>query len=128
MSNAEGETCALVVEDEEALRTLVKRILSAKGYRVIEVSGCEDALKVFEEQPNLVDVLFSDLRLYDGNGLELVRRLRKRRPGLPVVLSSGDGAFMDEMDREECVYLAKPFRMSQLLAAMESISPAACRI
>lgn len=119
--------CALVVEDEVALRTLIKRVLTSHGYRVVDVDDCRAAEEAFEQQIDEIDWVFSDLRLVDGDGVELLHRLRRRRPDLPAVLSSGDGASVDFHDEPDCVYLPKPFRVSQLMAAVAALNLEAFR-
>lgn len=84
-----GETL-LVVEDEEALRSSLVRLLRRLGYRVVEARDGEEALRAWEDDGDRIDLLYTDMVMPGAvGGLELAERLRRRRPGLPVILASG---------------------------------------
>ena len=59
----------LVIDDEEKLRNLLSRIISLEGFEVIEAANVKAALKKLEQQD--VDVIICDVKLPDGNGVEL---------------------------------------------------------
>jgi CheY-like chemotaxis protein len=82
-----GET-VLVVEDNDALRSVVIRQLNSLGYDALEAKQAEDALQVMERES--VDVLLTDIVMPGGtNGVELARQARQRWPTVAVVFSSG---------------------------------------
>ena len=82
-----GET-VLVVEDNNALRSVVIRQLNSLGYEALEAKRAEDALQVMERES--VDVLLTDIVMPGGtNGVELARQARQRWPTVAVVFSSG---------------------------------------
>lgn len=79
----------LVVEDEPRVRALVRRILGWLGYEVLEASGAAEALTVLDGRAD-VDLVFSDIVLPGGlSGCDLADVLATRRPGLPVLLTTG---------------------------------------
>ncbi|MCS0658413.1 histidine kinase famiy protein [Massilia terrae] len=117
-SASDGEQhCILVVEDNEDVRDLAVKVLGLSGFRVLGAASGESALAMLEQHPD-VDLLFTDVIMPGGmNGLQLAERVRKQRPGLPVLLTTG---YMDELpakDRpgERLDVLAKPYKHSDLL-------------
>jgi two-component system KDP operon response regulator KdpE len=110
----------LVVDDEPPIRKLLRMGLSAHGYDVLDASNGKTALELLAKKPNLVIL---DLGLPDIDGLELLRRIRHRQEGLPVVVLSSRG---DEAGKVAALdlgaddYLTKPFGMDELLARMRA--------
>jgi DNA-binding NtrC family response regulator len=78
----------LVVEDEESLRVVIKRMLRQQGYTAILAANAEDALERFERDPS-IDVVLSDVVMRGASGPQLVEQLRKQRPTLKVLYMSG---------------------------------------
>jgi CheY-like chemotaxis protein len=83
-----GTQTVLVVEDEDGLRRLAKRLLQRQGYNVLIAADADEALRLFEENPS-IDVLLTDVVMPGTSGPELTRALAERRPGLKVVYMSG---------------------------------------
>jgi len=84
-----GTETILLVEDDDAVRSVAKRALDALGYRVLAVASAEEAEKVFEERGEEIALLVTDVVMPGLNGKELSDRLRARRPGLKVLYMSG---------------------------------------
>ncbi len=77
----------LIIDDEASIRELLERFLTLKGYEVRTAGTAEEALRVAAEvRPDLV---VSDLTLADSDGLVLIDELRRRMPGVPVLLLTG---------------------------------------
>jgi len=113
----------LLVEDADSVRAAVRDMLRSGGYEVVGVETAEQALYVFERDGGEFDLVFSDVVLPDGDGLQLVEFLRSRKPGLPVLLSSGypDQKSQWPVIREKGYpYLPKPYSLSELLPAVEA--------
>ena len=110
----------LVVDDEPPIRKLLRMGLTAHGYEVLEASNGRIALELLAKKPHLVIL---DLGLPDIEGLELLRRIRHRQEGLPVVVLSSRG---DEAGKVAALdlgaddYVTKPFGMDELLARMRA--------
>ncbi|MGH7519516.1 MAG: response regulator [Gemmatimonadales bacterium] len=83
-----GET-VLVVEDEEGVRELVRRVLVRHGYHVLEARHGRDALLEAERHPERIDLLLTDVVMPEMGGLALASELRERRPELRVLYISG---------------------------------------
>ena len=118
----------LVVEDDEATRAFVADNLAADGYRVATAGAAGEALRAIEiRRPSLVVL---DLLLEDGNGLELLDRVRaadglasRIDPELPIVVLSGRAGESDRVRgfaRGADDYVVKPFAYSELLGSISS--------
>jgi CheY-like chemotaxis protein len=83
-----GET-VLVVEDEEGVRELVRRVLVRHGYQVLEARHGRDALREAERHPERIDLLLTDVVMPEMSGVALASELRERRPELRVLYMSG---------------------------------------
>jgi CheY-like chemotaxis protein len=87
-SKEEGTETLLLVEDEPAVLDLARRMLSARGYRVLAASSGEAALEIARAEPR-IDLVVTDVVMPGMGGPELARRLRELRPGLGVLFASG---------------------------------------
>jgi len=76
----------LVVDDDEAIRTLLKEELADEGYEVITASNARDALKMVEQEP--LDLVILDIRMPGMDGLEALPRILGLKEGLPVILNT----------------------------------------
>ncbi|MBW3654505.1 MAG: PAS domain S-box protein, partial [Gemmatimonadetes bacterium] len=79
----------LLVEDEDAVRTLARKILERKGYEVLDACCRADARQVFEQAGRRIDLLMTDVVMPEGSGRELAEELLAISPGLRVVFMSG---------------------------------------
>jgi signal transduction histidine kinase len=84
-----GSETILLAEDDDALRTLTARILTAQGYRVLEASDGVEALRVADTHGGTVDLLTTDMVMPSMGGHDLASELTARRPGLKVLYVSG---------------------------------------
>ena len=106
----------LVVEDEPDLAVTYERLLRRQGYRVVRAASRADGLGVVQAAPP--SLVISDLRLPDGDGLDIVRAAQALAPPVPVIVVS---AFATRASREAALaagaaaFLAKPFVASALL-------------
>ncbi len=117
----EGATI-LLVEDDDAQRRLASEILRRGGHRVVEVASGEEALATFEAHPDF-DLVVSDVVLGGLSGDQLVAQLQGAHPDLGVVVLSGSatGDVIVDLDPSLSVFLAKPFRPSQLVDHVEGV-------
>ena len=79
----------LVVEDEDAVRAVVTRILTRAGYQVIPAANPKDALEVICNPAVHIDAMLTDVVMPDMSGPQLAARIRDIRPQVPVLLMSG---------------------------------------
>jgi two-component system cell cycle sensor histidine kinase/response regulator CckA len=113
-----GKETVLVVEDEVVLRELLREILTSHGYRVLEAANGPEALGVWGENREKVDLLLTDIAMPHGfSGRDLADKLRKDDPRLPVIFSSGYSQEMIERSEDTRLgasYLSKPYNPVQL--------------
>jgi DNA-binding response OmpR family regulator len=84
-----GRETLLVVEDDPAVRNLVASSLRREGYQLLLAASAEEALDVVENHSGTIDLLVTDAVMPGRSGIDLVRELTARQPGLPVILMSG---------------------------------------
>jgi len=109
----------LLVEDDDEVATLVTEMLQELGYRVTRAASAESALGALANERQ-VDLVLSDIMMPGTmNGLGLFRELKLRRPGLPVLLTSGyAGAVIDSAQDENIGVLRKPYDIHELDTAL----------
>ena len=114
-------SCVLIVDDEPAIRRLLRTSLTAQGYETIDAETGEQALAALSK--NRVDVVVLDLGLPDIDGLDVLKRIREAASALPVVVLSSRG---DEAGKVKALdlgaddYVTKPFGMDELLARLRA--------
>jgi len=109
----------LVVDDEPAIRHIVRRALLRAGADVLETDNAEAALEVIQHDPGQLDLVITDLVMPGISGLVLAGVLSVFRPELPVLAMTGHSVLL-EPDRR-LPLLSKPFTLSELLAAVAAV-------
>ena len=110
----------LVIDDEPPIRKLLRMGLNTQGYDVLEAPNGKAGLEILAQNP---DLIILDLGLPDVDGLELLRTIRGRKEGVPIVVLSSRG---DEAGKVQALdlgaddYVTKPFGMDELLARMRA--------
>ncbi len=113
----------LVVEDEDAVRELAREILFEEGFEVECAGSLAEAREAFEAAPGF-ELLFTDMALPDGDGLNLATELQERDPQLRVLLTSG---YVDHLARWPLIrdrgyrLLRKPYLISALQTAVRAV-------
>jgi PAS domain S-box-containing protein len=117
-----GAETILVVEDEPELRSLAREILEYYGYRVLEASGESGALTMWPRHAREIDLLLTDVLMPEGvSGWELASKLRKQKPQLKVICTSGysvDLASQTTAQERGFHFLEKPFKPQSLVLAV----------
>ena len=115
-----GSETILLVEDDEAVRKLVRQVLVSRGYTVLEADNGQTALRVAEGHPDPIDLLVTDVMMPKMDGQELHARLSALRPGLPVVFMTG----FSDVEIGDRPFIAKPFAGTPLLRTIrEALAP-----
>ena len=83
----------LIIDDEEKLRSLLARIISLEGFEVLQAADCKTAWKKLEQ--TIIDVVFCDVKLFDGNGVDLSKKIKEKYPLLELVLMTAYGNISD---------------------------------
>jgi CheY-like chemotaxis protein len=113
----------LVVDDEEDLRDIMRRMLERRGYTTSAAGDQEEAISICRDHPGKIDALITDLTLPGASGGDLAKSIRGLRPGIGVVFVSGlpkDIAVSKGEIAEDDVLVKKPFTADALLEALRS--------
>lgn len=126
-----GQETILLVEDEELLRDVVSSMLTGKGYSVIIATDGDEAVSLYRQYQNKIDLVFTDIGLPKLSGIEEFWALKKINPRVKVLLASG---FLDP-DLKSDLFIAgaagfvqKPYEAEDVLGkireAIDRLSPA----
>lgn len=113
----------LVVDDEGDFLKTYERLLQRRGYQVVAVGTRREALGIV--QSRALSLIIADVRLPDGDGLDVVRAARAAAAPPPVIVVTG---FTSAASRQEALaagataYLAKPFSVSTFTALVERLA------
>ena len=118
-----GNGRVLVVDDEPAVRTVVRMTLERAGYDVLEAENGEKAIEVINTGENrlVLDTVICDIRMPKINGVEAIDYFQREYPHVPVIVLTGhpDTAMAVSFMRQGVVdYLAKPVEAEKLKAAV----------
>ncbi len=119
-----GSETILLVEDEALVRDLARRVLTGRGYQVLEVGDSPDAVGVCESYGGRIDLLLTDVVMPRLNGFELAERLRMIRPDLQVLYMSGYAApeiLRGGLQEGDSAFLPKPFTPDTLAAKVREV-------
>jgi two-component system cell cycle sensor histidine kinase/response regulator CckA len=122
--SAAGTETILVVEDEEALREVAKKTLSAEGYTVLTAADGYEALSVSARHAGIIQLLLTDVVMPRMSGRELAQSIAKERRGISIIYMSGytddaivhHGVLDGEMD-----FLGKPFTATSLTSKVREV-------
>jgi two-component system cell cycle sensor histidine kinase/response regulator CckA len=116
-----GRGTILLVEDEEGLRGLNARGLVSRGYTVLQAGNGVEAIEVIDQHDGTIDLVVSDVVMPEMDGPSLLKVLRRRKPELKIIFVSGyaEEAFAKNIPEGQHAFLAKPFTLKQLVAAVK---------
>ncbi len=110
----------LVIDDERAIRKLLRTGLSTQGYDILEAPDGETALELLAQEP---DMVILDLGLPGVKGLDLLKTIRARSESVPIVVLSSrsdEAGKVEALDLGADDYVTKPFGMDELLARLRT--------
>jgi DNA-binding response OmpR family regulator len=115
----------LVVEDEETIRDFVVINLRRAGYEVVDTSSGEEALEIFNKDPNRFEVAVLDIMMPGIDGFGVCKEIRKQNDQIGIIILSAKSQEMDKvsglmMGADD--YMTKPFSPSELVARVDAIS------
>jgi two-component system, cell cycle sensor histidine kinase and response regulator CckA len=113
----------LVADDEALIRSLHAKVLEKHGFRVLLAKDAGEALELFGHEPDQIDGLLLDVSMPDIDGIELFRRIRRRRSDIPVLFCSAYArkGILPEHEDVEVDYLSKPFDAQELVAKLRRL-------
>ena len=112
----------LVIDDDDAMRTVLKDFLQRDGHRVVEAPNGDAAVLLVEMEP--VDVVILDKEMPGMNGLDVLAFLHRRFPATPVIFITAFGGprVAEESYRRGAVeYIEKPFRLSSVVDRVQKL-------
>lgn len=118
-----NDITVLVVDDESRMRKLVKDFLNQKQYKVLEAADGEQALQVFEENRNKINIILLDVMMPNLDGWSVLRQIRQTSK-VPIIMLTARGEEQDELFGFELgvdEYISKPFSPKILVARVEAI-------
>jgi two-component system KDP operon response regulator KdpE len=110
----------LVIDDERAIRKLLRMGLSTQGYEILEAPDGQIALELLAQEP---DMVILDLGLPGVKGLDLLKTIRSRSESVPIVVLSSrsdEAGKVEALDLGADDYVTKPFGMDELLARLRA--------
>jgi DNA-binding NtrC family response regulator len=111
----------LVVEDDQEMRDLLRKVLAKEGYRVSLAADGREALVELARSP--FDLVVTDMLMPHSGGLELLEATHRSHPNLPVIIVTafGDwGTYSRALALGAAAFISKPLRMSELIAAVHT--------
>lgn len=114
----------LLVEDSDTVRAVIARMLSQEGFPVIEACGFEEAASILRRETVSLALLLTDIVMPKSSGIELARMAKRLRPGLPILLMTGDSKEAveeSEIGDGAMEWIEKPFTQEQIAAKIREI-------
>ncbi|MTI18431.1 response regulator [Rhodobacteraceae bacterium RKSG542] len=111
----------LLTEDDEAVRVFVKRALELDGHNVTAVEDGTEAAEALLQNQGAFDLLLSDIKMPEMDGIDLAMQTSQRYPGLPILLMTG---YADQRERSDelsgCIkdVITKPFSLVEVRQAV----------
>jgi PAS domain S-box-containing protein len=119
-----GEGALLLVDDEETIRTVARRMLETLGFRVVTASDGREAIRIHREHTHEFTCVVMDLTMPHLDGEEAMRALRRKNPSQRVLLVSGynpQDAVSRLLSPGLTGFLQKPFNLSELASALRAL-------
>jgi PAS domain S-box-containing protein len=118
-----GAGTVLVVDDEEAVRRVARRVLQRAGYAVLEARDGAEALSIFREKGAALSAVVLDVTMPVMTGTEAFAAMRELGPPVPTIFSSGYDQLdtVSHLEGEDIAFLQKPYRPEQLLRRINEL-------
>ncbi len=120
----EAQGTVLMADDEEAVLCLGRNVLTRFGFDVLTARDGREALDRLEANPEGVDMVMLDLTMPRVTGEQAFREIRRLRPDLPIILTSGysEGATVSHLlDGGPAAFIQKPYRLAQLQTTIQQV-------
>ena len=113
----------LLVEDEEEMLEVLKRILSRRGYQIFTAKNGAMALEIYQRHKQVIDVVLLDMGLPKIDGREVLLKLKSLDPDIDIIVASGylEPGLKSEIDRAGVTFLHKPYRPDAVVKTLQSV-------
>jgi two-component system, cell cycle sensor histidine kinase and response regulator CckA len=121
---SEGTETILLVEDENSVRTVIRKVLERKGYSILEARSADEALTLSAHHDGRIDVLLTDVVMPRMSGRELAEQLRPRRPEMKIIYMSGytdDSTIRHGVLHSSVSFLQKPIVPATLILKLREV-------
>jgi len=111
----------LIVDDESSIRIALFRALEKRGHQILTASSLTEAESLASAERGL-DVLLADIRLPDGNGMDLMEKIQRSHPGCQTLVLTGFGSIQNAVEatkRGAFHYVTKPFNIEEVLTLVD---------
>jgi two-component system cell cycle sensor histidine kinase/response regulator CckA len=119
-----GQGTILVVDDEETVRAVARKILTKKGFTVLTAEDGRAGLKIYQENPDNIDLVILDITMPHMGGEETYSEMRKIRPNVRVLISSGyneEEATAKFSGKGLAGFIQKPYRLTELIEKLNAL-------
>ncbi|MEA2101926.1 MAG: PAS domain S-box protein [Thermodesulfobacteriota bacterium] len=117
----------LLIEDQEDVRDLASAALRQNGYIVFEAANATEGIRIFREEKDLINMLFSCVYLKDKSGIDLAKTITRIRPDIALVFTDGDREAKTKAEQEyspinnsDIAFLEKPYSVFELLNTIKN--------
>lgn len=120
----ENKRCILIVDDEKRMVRAVRDFLTAQNFYILEANDGEEALNVYYQHNQIIDLILLDVMMPVYNGMEVLKKLRDESCMTPIIMLTARGEEYDQVaafKNGADDYITKPFSPTLLLMRMESI-------
>ena len=112
----------LVIEDEENIRTIIKKVLTREGYKVLEAGSAEEGLEIIDKKP--IDFIVLDVTLPNMDGYEFTKELRSSHMEIPILMATARQLPMDKhkgfiVGTDD--YMTKPLDMDEFILRIKAL-------
>jgi two-component system, cell cycle sensor histidine kinase and response regulator CckA len=113
----DGPATILLVDDDDGVRRILRKVLEARPYRVVENGQPRAACAMFDADPDAIDLVVTDLKMPGMSGQDVAAHVWSTRPELRILFISGytDQSYADALNGPRSRFLEKPFTSESLL-------------
>ncbi|MBI3535455.1 MAG: sigma-54-dependent Fis family transcriptional regulator, partial [Deltaproteobacteria bacterium] len=111
-----------IVDDDTEMQSMLRDFLTTQGYQTSIYSSAIEALKNLSSKPNDVDIIISDIKMPQMDGLEFTSELKKILPEIPIILITAFGSIetaIEAMRKGAYHYIVKPFKLAEMSVNLE---------
>jgi two-component system cell cycle sensor histidine kinase/response regulator CckA len=119
-----GTETILLVDDESSIRDLASRVLLKFGYTPITATSGEEALEIYSNRKDEIDLVVIDLGMPGMGGHKCVQKLLKLNPDIKVIIASGysiNGQVKDTLQAGAKGFVGKPYQIQELLGKVRDV-------